>query len=354
MMMRMSYIFRPMMVLALFTLLCCCVKIEPIDQCHTSNEVYFTSPIMSDATKAVTGIIDTYPTDEKFVVYAKYSSSDFVSWTDGVTYMDAVETAYDNSANGWTTKKGSAGLNYYWPNSGKLTFAAYSPSDCPNASYGNDGLSVADFVNEQYDLLYAPRAMNKTASSMTSGVYDGVQLNFRHALSCVDFRVRNAANYEGSKIYIKSVKILNAYKEGDFAENITDGSMYEASPEWTDQKTETAYTFFESTPGQLVTVETLPLGVQDCLLMIPQKLDHGSSHVTIRLEYNDNGVDKVNDIDLVNGFEGGYFNDGTNEIREWELGKKYTYTITFGKYKIFFTPSVSAWEDSGTIPPVYI
>lgn len=354
MMMRMSYIFRPMMVLALFTLLCCCVKTEPVEMTESDSEICFADPIMSHSTKAVSGSIIEYPKEEHFTVSARYTPDDFVSWDSSIPYFDNMDAAYDADKNGWTTAKGSSAKAYYWPNSGKLTFAAYSPSDCPNASYGNDGLSVADFVNEQYDLLYAPRAMNKTASSMTSGVYDGVQLNFRHALSCVDFRVRNGANYEGSKIYIKSVKILNAYKEGDFAENITDGSMYEASPEWTDQKTETAYTFFESTPGQLVTVETLPLGVQDCLLMIPQKLDHGSSHVTIRLEYNDNGVDKVNDIDLVNGFEGGYFNDGTNEIREWELGKKYTYTITFGKYKIFFTPSVSVWEDSGTIPPVYI
>lgn len=360
--MKMSYIYKTIIGLVITMLLSCCVTIDSAVQPENNSEIHFTSPIMSDATKAVTGVIDTYPDSEKFNVYAKYSSGDFVSWASGITYIDGVETAYDSSENGWTTSMGSSGQAYYWPNSGKLTFAAYSPSDCPGTSYGNSGLVVNDFVvsenaAERYELLYAPRAMNKTSSSMTSGLYDGVQLNFRHALSCIDFRVRNAANYSGSMIYIKSVKILNAYSKGDFAENITDGSTYEASPDWTGQNTEKDYTFYDplTGPGHLVTVETLPLDVEETLLMIPQELDHTSKHIVIRLEYDDNGVHKTSDIDLVNGFEGGYFNDGTNEIREWEPGKKYTYTITFGKYKIFFTPSVddSNWSDS-VIPPVYI
>lgn len=360
-MMKMSYTYKAIIGLVVVMLLSCCVKVEPAVRSEDSGEIYFNSPVMSAAAKAVSGVIDTYPESEKFKVYAKYSSGDFVSWSSDITYIDGVEAAYDSSENGWTTSMGASGQAYYWPNSGNLTFAAYSPSDCPGASYGNAGLVVNDFVvsenaTERYELLYAPRAMNKTSSSVTSGLYDGVQLNFRHALSCIDFRVRNAANYSGSMIYIKSVKILNAYSEGDFAENIIDGSTYEASPDWTGQKTEKEYTFYNSLtgPGHLVTVETLPLDVED-LLMIPQELDHTSRHIVIRLEYDDNGVDKISDIDLVNGFEGGYFNDGTNEIREWEPGKKYTYTITFGKYKIFFTPSVddSNWSDSGR-PPVYI
>ena len=66
-------------------------------------------------------------------------------------------------------------------------------------------------------------------------------------------------------------------------------------------------------------------------------------------------------IDLVNGFDSDkdgvgdtYFNDGTTQIKGWEQGKKYTYMITFGRYKIFFTPSVSAWEDSSPFPPIHI
>lgn len=360
-MMKMSYTYKAIIGIVVVMLLSCCVKVEPAVRSEDSSEIHFTSPIMSAATKSVTGVIDTYPKSEKFMVYAKYSSGDFVSWASDITYIDGVEAAYDSSENGWTTSMGDSGQAYYWPKGGKLTFAAYSPSDCPRASYGNAGLVVNDFVvsenaTERYELLYAPRAMNKTSSSVTSGLYDGVQLNFRHALSCIDFRVRNAANYSSS-IYIKSVKILNAYSKGDFAENITDGSTYEASPDWTGHETEKEYTFYDSNSptGHLVTVETRPLDVEETLLMIPQELDHTSRHIVIRLEYDDDGVDKISDIDLVNGFEGGYFNDGTNEIREWEPGKKYTYTITFGKYKIFFTPSVddSNWSDSGR-PPVYI
>ena len=60
------------------------------------------------------------------------------------------------------------------------------------------------------------------------------------------------------------------------------------------------------------------------------------------------------DIDLVNGFDSDndgtgdtYFNDGTSDITGWESGKRYTYTITFGKYKILFTPAVDPWKEGG-------
>lgn len=369
-----------LIVLAFIQLFSSCVKIEPADRSESFSEIHFTSPVMTDATKAVPGVIDEeYPVTEKFTVYAKYSPSDFVSWDAGVTYIDAVEAAYDNSVNGWTTKKGSGGKAYYWPNSGNLTFAAYSPSsareDMNSLSYGKEGFTFTNFTvksdpSQQYDLLYAPRAMNKTASSAGgSGIYDGVELNFRHALSCIEFKVRNGSNFEGSQIRINNIEVMNVYQSGSFAENIDmdDESVYNSSPQWTNQGNElgTGYSVVPSKIEQLVEEEAKSLEGARSLLMIPQDFNHGSSHVTIRITYETKtGTDWIPQaqavIDLVNGFDSNkdgigdsYFNDGTNEIRGWEPGKKYTYMITFGRYKIFFTPSVSEWSDS-SIPPVYI
>lgn len=380
MMMRISYIFRPMMVLALFTLLCCCVKTEPVEMTESDSEICFADPIMSHSTKAVSGSIIEYPEEEHFTVSARYTPDDFVSWDSSIPYFDNMDAAYDADKNGWTTAKGSSAKAYYWPNSGKLTFAAYSPSsasvDMSSLTYGNEGFTFTDFTvradpSEQYDLLYTPRAMNKTASSAGgSGIYNGVELNFRHALSCVEFKVRNGSNYAGSQIRINNIEVLNAYQKGSFAENIdvTDESSYKASPLWTGQSEElgTGYPVVASEIEQLVTEEAKQLDGARSLLMIPQDFDHSGTHITIRITYESkSGTDWITQapamIDLVTGFDSDkdgtgdtYFNDGTNQIRGWEQGKKYTYMITFGRYKIFFTPSVSAWEDSSTFPPIYI
>lgn len=369
-----------LIVLAFIQLFSSCVKTEPVVMTESDNEICFSSPVMSHSTKAfATGSIGDYPKEEHFAVSARYTPGDFVSWETSVPYFDYMDAGYDDTKNGWTTQKGSGGKAYYWPNSGNLTFAAYSPSsaseDMTSLTYGKEGFTFIDFTvksdpSQQYDLLYAPRAMNKTASSAGgSDIYDGVELNFRHALSCVEFKVRNGSNYAGSQIRINNIEVMNVYQRGSFAENIdvVDESVYNSSPQWTNQGNVlgTGYSVVPSKIEQLVEEEAKSLEGARSLLMIPQDFNHGSSHVTILITYETKtGANWIPQapavIDLVNGFDSNkdgigdsYFNDGTNEIRGWEPGKKYTYMITFGRYKIFFTPSVSDWSDS-SIPPVYI
>lgn len=378
--MRLLHIYyRTCLLMALsLVLLCGCVKNDPAVPAGR-HEILFSSPVMSNVTKAVPGNLSAYPTGEKFTVFARYTSGDFENWDDAEPYMEATDAAYDALLNGWTTKAGSSGLTYYWPNSGKLTFAAYSPSDCTGDmtswSYGPEGFVFTNFSvdpepSQQYDLLYAPRAMNKTSSSMGSSAdYDGVELNFRHALSCIEFRVRNGSNYEGSEVRIKNIEVLNAYQSGSFAENIdvTDESVYDASPEWTGQSLEygTGYKVAASDVDQLVEEEAKALADARPLLLMPQDFKHPGSNVTIRITYEAKSagvwieqppalIDLVTGFDSDNNGEGDtYFNDGTNPITGWESGKRYTYMITFGRYKIFFTPSVSEWVDLVS-PPVYI
>ena len=381
MMMRISHIYKIQMVSVFFTLLCSCVKTEPIEMTEGGSEICFADPILSQSTKAVvSGIITEYPKEEHFTVSARYTPGEFVSWDSSIPYFDNMDVGYDADKNGWTTAKGSVSKTYYWPNSGKLTFAAYSPSsarnDMTSLTYDSKGYVFKDFAvktnpAEQYDLLYAPRAMNKTSSSAGgSGTYSGVELNFHHALSCVEFKVRNGSNYAGSEIRINNIEVLNAYQKGSFAENIdvTDESYYKAVPRWTGQGLElgSGYKVVKSDIAQLVTEESKSLDGARPLLMIPQDFKHPGSNVKIRITYESKtGTDWIPqtpaDIDLVNGFDSDkdgvgdtYFNDGTTQIKGWEQGKKYTYMITFGRYKIFFTPSVSAWEDSSTFPPIYI
>ena len=346
-----------------------CVMVEREDAPNADCPVTFSQPVVTAArTKAaVTGSLKTYPKEERFKVYAFYSPGDFNGWnaSNGSLYMDAVECSYDAALNGWKPS-----TTYYWPKNGKLTFAAYSPStaisDMTSLTYGEDGIKITGFqvlttqdaANKQYDLLYSERSMNKTSS--TGGTtYSGADLNFRHALCTVRFKFRSSQNFEGgTSTVIKGVEILNVYTRGNFEEKINTLSQatYSATPEWTAQTSPVNYPAAPATLNQTVTKDTKDLEGGYDLILMPQMFDHGSVvHVTIKVTYDEGAVlGKEAVIDLVNGFDSdndgtgdSYFNDGTNEIRGWEPGKRYTYTITFGKYKILFTPAVDPWKDGG-------
>lgn len=346
-----------------------CVMVEREDAPNADCPVTFSQPVVTAArTKAVTGSLKTYPKEESFRVYAFYSPGDFNGWnaSKGSLYMDAVECSYDAALNGWKPS-----TTYYWPKNGKLTFAAYSPSDATSdmtsLTYGEDGIKFTGFqvlptqdaANIQYDLLYSERSMNKTSS--TGGTtYSGADINFRHALCSVCFKFRSSQNFEGgTSTVIRGVEIQNVYYKGDFAENIQTASpgRYSASPEWSNHVSSvSSYQAAPATLNQTVTKDSKDLENAYDLILMPQAFDHGSDvHVTIKVTYDEGAVTgKEAVIDLVNGFDSdndgtgdSYFNDGTNEIRGWEPGKRYTYTITFGKYKILFTPAVDPWKDGG-------
>ena len=354
----------------LLTLFPCasCLRVEPEDAPSVDCPVTFSRPVVTaERSKAVPGSLTDYPTAERFTVYAFYSPGDFQGWnaSKGSLYIDKTESSYDSALNGWKPS-----TTYYWPKNGKLTFAAYSPSEAisnmTTLTYGEDGFKFTGFQvlqtqndgSKQYDLLYSERSMNKTSS--TGGTtYSGADINFRHALCTVRFKFRSSQNYEGgTSTVIKRVEILNVYTKGDFAENIKTASQatYSATPKWTAQASPVNYPAAPSSLNQIVTKDTNDLEGGYDLILMPQLFDHDSDgHVKIKVTYDEGSVtDKEALVDLVNGFDSDndgigdtYFNDGTNEIRGWEPGKRYTYTITFGKYKILFTPAVDSWEDGG-------
>lgn len=349
-----------------------CIRVEnPLSE-YTDSEVMFSRPVMSPATSkaAVTGSLTTYPEEENFVVYAFYSDGDFDGWVPdkGSIFMNEVETSYDSGVNGWKPIEHS----YYWPKNGKLTFAAFSPAAAKKEmtySYADDGFTFRGFSvkhpqnesEKQYDLLYSERSMNKISS--TGGVtYNGADLNFRHALCNVRFKFRSNFNYDdGNSLKIRKVELLNVYTKGDFKENVATSrpAVYSSDPKWSGQSESRDYTAAPDGLEQTVTNETADLENGYDLILMPQDFDHGSNtHLCIQVTYDDGAVKgKVALIDLVNGFDSdgdgvgdSYFNDGVKEIKAWEAGKRYIYTMTFGRFKILFTPTVDPWNDVEDIP----
>jgi len=361
-----------------------CVKVE--QDGVSVLRISFEDPIVGSLTKAdpnhVGEIEGKYPQTEHFSVFARHHTGDYQAWdTPGnVNYMTDVETGYFDAVQGWDPD--ACGDPYFWPNGGKLTFAGYSPSIAKEdaaggLTYGAEGLVMTDFTVDcrstltpqtdvtYYDLMYSERTYNKTAS--TGGTsYKGVNLNFRHALSSVAFKVKlreeiNNVADDGqtlNSIVLNRISVRQAYKTATFRENITDGPVYQAAPQWTDYKDEmdleTEYysTYEDMSAGfhiEHVSSAVEPTGSRHVLL-IPQPFDHGDKEVVIRVNYtvtvNNKTTRQIVDVPLMTSNEGLPFKDQNgNTIEAWQMGKRYVYTLEFGLYKIYFAPAVEVWND---------
>ena len=349
---------------------------------RTDNPIVFNSPIVNAQTRAVAGeqpgADGKYSTSENFRVYAVQHIGNFQGWTAAETqlYLNNLEVIYKPSINdNGTTKAGWApSFPVFWPktDNAKLTFAAYSPSDANefNPVYNNTGLSFTGFtpkptVADQYDLMYSSRSYNRTASrneltpgtGHTTNSYNGVDILFHHALSSINFKAKTAAIYPNTVIKIQRITINNAYTKADFKENITneDVDNFEREPYWSNFQTPTDYVVFNSGTDALSTTATDPFGHP--ALLIPQKMDGtDESSAGQEIKVTVNYTIKVGDgaavaqtgvVSFKDGYNNGYFNDGNgNDIEAWEMGKRYTYTISIGLNNIiYFSPEVDNWEN---------
>ena len=343
---------------------------------RTDNPIVFNSPIVNAQTRAVAGeqpVNGKYSTLEKFCVYAVQHIGDFQGWANGTQlYLDNLEVSYNANIVGTTKGGWKPPYPVYWPKTedAKLTFAAYSPSAASEfrLEYNSSGLSLTGFtpksnVAEQYDLMYSSRSYNRTASrneltpgtGHTTNSYNGVDILFHHALSSINFKAKTAAIYPNTVIKIQRITINNAYTKADFKENITneDVDNFEREPYWSNFQTPTDYVVLNSETDALSTTDTDPLGHP--ALLIPQKMDgtdesSAGQEIKVTVNYtikvgNGTAVDQTGVVSFVHGNNDGYFTDGTNKIEAWEMGKRYTYTISIGLDNIiYFSPEVDEWN----------
>ena len=351
--------------LALLTALFSCVKTEP-DRRLSDQPICFNQPVIQTPVKGViTGT--SYPTSLSFDAWGYYSSKNSVdpssAGVNGIEYFSDAPCTWQGTywIPTYTYLVGAIPTTgyYYWHSDmGYMTFQALSPhhdsgdelwlSHDWNTGFQFTGYSVDDTPGSQEDLMYTHFTTPTQRSSY--GVNDGVDLIFYHALSAVQFRFKEAADYTGSDaITITSVQVTHAYKTGDFAENKTPGTLnaaYSASPAWTGHSTEQSYTLYsgsktlEWSAGAAVVAS---LGTT--LLAIPQHLNHGDSQVSVVIGYNLGSDAKTVTATLFGQKSGGV------AVNSWEMGKCYTYTVTMGREKITFTPSTDNWvHDENWIP----
>lgn len=358
--MRQNCLRTVAIMLMLFVAAACSEREDPFFP-KGENPITFSNPYTETITKAaVPGQIrNPYSAEEKFVVYAHWEEGDFTSWeaAGGELYMNGVEVSHaGNPAAPYSGGSWASETDYYWPESGKLTFAAYSPADagndCAAVSYDASGLTLTDFTistngytkaqaaagtpadGVQYDLMYADRVKDKTGSTGTGPDYNGVDINFKHILSSIQIKVKTdkAPTFLNS-IKLEKVSIGNVYGKGTFEENIPVGETAVGTADWTiDADFKTGYDLFDVKSGVEIgdtaaNIMDLDSAGKGCILL-PQKFEYA----------NGSAFDKNKDANIFVRWSSTVFfflksTDSTwidlkAQTPLWEKSKCYIYNVT--------------------------
>lgn len=181
--------------------LAACTKSEVVEL-NKGNEISLTAVTGKNLTKAADGYCN------------KAMPDDFAVWaaTDGKKYFEAQTYTRDGSTN--TYKSTNA---RYWPTTDVDFFAAknYGGSATLTAT-DPTSLAVADYtvpttVADQKDFIYAVKKGAKKADR-------AAVLNFRHALSQIEFQAKNSNS--GIYVEVTEVTVKQVYSKGNFLVNV--------------------------------------------------------------------------------------------------------------------------------------
>lgn len=305
------------------------------------TEIAF-QPVAEQVTKTVYGpMTGTYNTGEAFRVYAYHKIVDpGKTWSEFYGDGTGVQTYIDNQE---FTHRGDNkwGGGYYWPKTGSLMFAGYSPSGITSTSQTytlaeNPVLTIEDFVQGTYsptenntvDLMWfnandaGMQSVNYSASATTA-----VPVKFHHALAWLTFKFTSDIT---DHFYLTEVTLDQVYHKGDFAGKYATSTLV---AEWTNQEDPVNYVLHQNSTGTLLSATAT---TADNLLVIPYDFTSavsGNYQLTIKFKQGGDGQLEQTQVFQLN----------SSATKKWEPGKHYTYNISFTAQEILINPSVDDW-----------
>ena len=297
-----------------------------------TGEIGFAPVVRKNSTKAA--VEGTEFPKQNIKVYGYYdnsmpASSAYDSSKFAVEYLPGVEFTQKTDGGTWTGKD----YSYYWPKTGSMLFAGYSPVDfgkvkfsLADNKFSVDTLDQPDFSATK-DLLYA---------GYTTSVLGGtVQMKFSHALSWVTVKAKAAA---ANQIKITNIKFVGLAAKGSSA----------GLPAWTTTGTKDITVFVPEAACKVPEVDTLVESHPNCGLVFPQTLAD-AAEIVVSYEMN-NGAGQwfaqAPFVKKLNSLKSG----ATTTIDKWEAGKHYTYIINFSAIgkpgsanEIKINPSITDW-----------
>ena len=248
----------------------------------------------------------------------------------------------------------SSGWGYgavkYWIPGAYYTFGAFCPS-VANANksisngtvtYSNGTLTISNYITgrtdsfdaRSEDLLYCFYERDNTITNN----YSAVPLKMRHLLSCLEFNIRNAANYNIVKI--DEIYLANLEDESTITLDMRNGIE-------TWSNTVSFNTYFTGNDRTGTNAEPyLMAGMSsekykplfDCthLTVLPQRIYGKDIYLVFKVHRSEEDT------------EGTKYNINLGTIGspvEWESGKKYRYTFSINSKDITFQVSEIPWKE---------
>lgn len=297
-----------------------------------TGEIGFAPVVRKNSTKAaVQGA--TFP-EQNIMVFGYYDNSmpvgsPYDSVKFGVEYLPGVEFAKNGDI--WA---GANNKHYYWPKTGSMLFAGYSPVDFAGVTFslaGNkfsvDTLVQPEFSATNKDLLYAGYG-----TSVLSGP---VAMAFSHALSWVTVKAKAAA---ANQIKITNIKFVKLAEKGSST----------GLPEWTTTGTKDITVFNPEAACKVPAVDTLVESNPNCGLVFPQTLADATA-IEVSYQMNNGANQWFAQAPFVQKLK--LLKSGHDTIDKWEAGKHYTYIINFSTIEggpdssneITIKPSITDW-----------
>lgn len=353
------------------TLASCTKKDEPT-MAPSNQEISFETPIVAPTTKAITGVI--YPVELPFTVSAKYYTDeatktfDDLGWSGGSAYMSDVKVIAKDfeSKKAWSSETGK----YYWPKTGSLTFQAYAPFNAAGASIGDSGVKFAEYTVatdlSQVELLYSNRTKDQTsthdvdqtgAGYPASPVYHGAQITFNHALAATYFQAKakdgidlTTTTIQITDVHFKQLQTKASFDQGlantDVSKAMTHCTAWTlpATPIKADYSNMAAATPVDLTATAAVTPfqAVAQAGVDNQgVLVLPQLLtDDAVISVTCQMKIGSSPwIEWTKEVKL-NTLT---YTGATDTTKEFEVGRKYTFTIIVDLEEIHFAPTIVDW-----------
>ena len=295
-----------------------------------TGEIGFAPVVRKNSTKAA--VEGTAFPEQNIKVFGYYDNSmpvgsSYASGTFAVEYLPGVEFAKKGAT--WA----GATTPYYWPKTGSMLFAGYSPVDFAGVTFtlASNKFSVAECPQPEFsatkDLLYA---------GYTTSVLGGTApMTFSHALSWVTVKAKAA---DANQIKITNIKFVGLAEKGSST----------GLPEWTVSGTKEQLNVFAPTSAFAVpAAETLVESNPNCGLVFPQNLTD-AAEIVVSYEMNNGAGQWFAQAPFVQKLN--LLTSGVNKIDKWEAGKHYTYIINFSaigepgsKNEIKINPSITDW-----------
>lgn len=315
------------------------------------GEIAF-QPVAQKATKSTSSATE-YPVSENFNVWAWWGSenagsSSFVS---PMLYIDKGTFAKkDNSWGGYPTP-------YYWPTTGSLLFAGYSPAAAQGTFeyvLNTKTFTATDFtqkfdISETVDLMWFDVigiSYNKTTMPQT-----GVPAKFKHALAWLTFNF-NLENGAPANWRVKEVTLTGIENVSTFTavkgEDPSWGALTTTGDGRMNVYTNATGVTIAKTANGTVLENTADASIEKgAVLVIPQSCKKGDASLEITYDLknpaykegiNNGAKEYLLAQKVVLPLNGNIVGDA------WKVGTHYIYNIVFGANEILIAPEVAAWN----------